>query len=156
MGDAAAEGIAKGGALLFGRRTYEQFASFWSTQPDDNPFAAVLNERQKYVASTTLEEPLSWKNSSLLEGDAVESVATLKAQPGKDLVVLGSGELVQSLMRRNLVDEYVLLIHPLVLGSGRRLFSDDGPSAALRLVDTKTTTTGVVIATYHPAEPAAG
>jgi dihydrofolate reductase len=116
----------------------------------------VLNERQKYVASTTLEEPLSWKNSSLLEGDAVESVATLKAQPGKDLVVLGSGELVQSLMRVNLVDEYVLLIHPLVLGSGRRLFSDGGPSAALRLVDTKTTTTGVVIATYHPAEPAAG
>jgi dihydrofolate reductase len=156
MGDTAAEGIAKGGALLFGRRTYEQFASFWSTQLDDNPFAAVLNERQKYVASRTLEEPLSWKNSSLLEGDAVESVATLKAQPGKDLVVLGSGELVQSLMRRNLVDEYVLLIHPLVLGSGRRLFSDGGPSAALRFVDIKTTTTGVVIATYHPAEPAAG
>ena len=156
MGDAAAEGIAKGEALLFGRRTYEQFASFWSTQPDDNPFAAVLNERQKYVASRTLEEPLSWKNSSLLEGDAVESVATLKARPGKDLVVLGSGELVQSLMRVNLVDEYVLLIHPLVLGSGRRLFSDGGPSAPLRLVDTKTTTTGVVIATYHPAEPTAG
>ena len=153
MADAAAEGIAKGGALLFGRRTFEQFASYWSTQTQDNPFAAVLNERQKYVASRTLEEPFSWKNSTLLEGDAAEAVTTLKEQPGKDLVVLGSGELVRSLMRRNLVDEYVLLIHPLVLGSGRRLFTDGGPSASLRFVDTKTTTTGVVIATYHPADP---
>jgi dihydrofolate reductase len=153
MADVAAEGIAKGGALLFGRRTYEQFASFWSTQPEDNPFAAVLNERQKYVASTTLQEPLPWRNSTLLEGDATEAVAKLKEQPGKDLVVLGSGELVQSLMEHDLVDEYVLLIHPLVLGSGRRLFTDGGASAALRLVDTKTTTTGVLIATYQPAEP---
>jgi dihydrofolate reductase len=155
MGDAAAEGMAKGGAMLFGRRTFEQFASFWSTQPDDNPFAAVLNNRQKYVASRTLEEPLSWRNSNLLQGDAMEAVAKLKEQPD-DLVVLGSGELVQSLMRADLVDEYVLLIHPLVLGSGRRLFPDGGPSTAFRLVDTKTTTTGVVIATYQPAEPTAG
>jgi dihydrofolate reductase len=155
MADVAAEGIAKGGALLFGRRTYEQFASFWSTQPEDNPFAAVLNERQKYVASTTLQEPLPWRNSTLLEGDATEAVAKLKEQPGKDLVVLGSGELVQSLMEHDLVDEYVLLIHPLVLGSGRRLFTDGGASA-LRLVDTKTTTTGVLIATYQPAEPTEG
>ena len=80
----------------------------------------MLNERQKYVASTTLEEPLSWRNSTLLEGDAMAAVATLKEQPGGDLVVLGSGELVESLMRADLVDEYVLLIHPLVLGSGRR------------------------------------
>ena len=156
MGDVAAEGMAKGGAMLFGRRTFEQFASFWSTQPDDNPFAAVLNNRQKYVASRTLEEPLSWKNSTLLRGDAMEAVAELKKQPDNDLVVLGSGELVQSLMRANLVDEYVLLIHPLVLGTGRRLFSDGGSSADLRLVDTRTTTTGVVIATYHPVEPVAG
>jgi dihydrofolate reductase len=155
MGDAAAEGIAKGGALLFGRRTYEHFASFWPDQPDDNPFAAVLNNRQKYVASRTLEEPLSWSNSTLLQGDAIEAVAKLKKQPD-DLVVLGSGELVQSLMRSNLVDEYVLLIHPLVLGSGRRLFTDGGASATLRLVDTKTTTTGVVIARYQPVEPATG
>ena len=155
MADVAAEGMAKGGAMLFGRRTFEQFASFWSTQPDDNPFAAVLNNRQKYVASTTLEEPLSWSNSTLLRGDAMEAVAKLKEQPD-DLVVLGSGELVQTLMRAGLVDEYVLLIHPLVLGSGRRLFPDGAPSTALRLVDTKTTTTGVVIATYQPAEPSAG
>jgi dihydrofolate reductase len=156
MADAAAEGMAKDGAILFGRRTFEQFASFWPTQPDDNPFAAVLNNRQKYVASRTLEEPLSWRNSTLLEGDAMEAVAKLKQQPDDDLFVLGSGELVQSLMRANLVDEYVLLIHPLVLGTGRRLFSDGGASADLRLVDTKTTTTGVVIATYQPVEPAAG
>ncbi len=155
MGDVAAEGMAKGGAMLFGRRTFEQFASFWSTQPDDNPFAAVLNNRQKYVASRTLEEPLSWKNSTLLRGDAMEAVAKLKEQPD-ELVVLGSGELVRSLMRAGLVDEYVLQIHPLVLGSGRRLFPDGGASTALRLVDTKTTTTGVVIATYHPAEPTSG
>jgi dihydrofolate reductase len=150
MAGAMGEGIAKGGALLFGRRTYEQFASVWPNQPEDNPYATVLNNRQKYVASTTLREPLSWSNSTLLEGDAAEAVARLKEQPGKDLVVLGSGELVQSLMRRNLVDEYVLLIHPLVLASGRRLFPDGGTFAALRLVDSLTTTTGVVIATYQP------
>ena len=156
MGEVAAEGMAQNGSMLFGRRTFEQFASFWPTQPDDNPFAAVLNERQKYVASRTLEEPLSWSNSTLLRGDAMEAVAELKKQPDNDLVVLGSGELVRSLMRANLVDEYVLLIHPLVLGTGRRLFSDGGPSADLRLVGSKTTTTGVVIATYRPAEPATG
>jgi dihydrofolate reductase len=156
MGDAAAEGMAKDGAMLFGRRTFEQFASFWPTQPDDNPFAAVLNNRRKYVASRTLEEPLEWRNSTLLQGDAMEAVAELKKQPEGDLVVLGSGELVRSLMRADLVDEYVLLIHPLVLGSGRRLFVDDGPSESLRLVDTKTTTTGVVIATYQPVEPRGG
>jgi dihydrofolate reductase len=153
MGSLAAEGIAGAGALLFGRRTYEDFASVWPDQSEDNPFAAVLNGFQKYVASTTLQEPLSWSNSTLLEGDATDAVARLRAEPGKDLVVLGSGELVRSLMRRNLVDAYVLLIHPLVLGSGRRLFADGGPYAALRLVDTKTTTTGVVIATYERAEP---
>jgi dihydrofolate reductase len=146
----AAEGMAKGGALLLGRRTYEDFFSFWPNQPEDNPFTAVLTNTQKYVASTTLAEPLPWSNSTLLKGDAAEAVARLKEQPGKDLVVLGSGELVQSLMRRNLVDEYVLLIHPLVLASGRRLFPDGGTFAALRLVDSLTTTTGVVIATYQP------
>ncbi len=155
LGSVAGESMANTGALLLGRRTYEDFYAYWPNQTD-NPFTAVLNNTQKYVASTTLEEPLSWSNSTLLKGDAAEAVARLKEQPGKDLVVLGSGELVQSLMRRNLVDEYVLLIHPLVLGSGRRLFTDRGSFAALRLVDTKTTTTGVVIATYQPAEPTAG
>ena len=152
--EAAEESKAYTGALLLGRRTYEDFYAVWPNRTD-NPFTAVLNNTQKYVASTTLEEPLSWSNSTLLKGDAAEAVTRLKGEPGKDLVILGSGELVQSLMRRNLVDEYVLLIHPLVLGSGRRLFADGGAFAALRLVDTKTTTTGVVIATYQLAEPAA-
>jgi dihydrofolate reductase len=148
MGAVAAEGMANTGPILLGRRTYQDFHSFWPHQTD-NPFTEVLDNSQKYVASTTLSEPLAWKNSTLLEGDAAEAVAGLKRQPGKDMVVLGSGELVQALMRRTLVDQYVLLIHPLVLGSGRRLFPDGGAPATLRLVDTKTTTTGVVIATYQ-------
>ncbi|HEY8868496.1 MAG TPA: dihydrofolate reductase family protein [Candidatus Limnocylindrales bacterium] len=154
MADVSAEGIAQQPALLFGRRTYEDFFTVWPNRTD-NPFTDVLNNAQKYVASTTLEEPLPWANSTLVKGDAAEAVAALKDQPGKDFVVLGSGVLVQSLMRRNLVDEYVLSIHPLVLGSGHRLFRDGSPYAALRLVDTKTTSTGVVIATYQPIEAAA-
>jgi dihydrofolate reductase len=148
--ESAGESMANTGALLLGRRTYEDFYAFWPNQTD-NPYTAVLNNTQKYVASTTLSEPLPWSNSTLLKGDAAEAVARLKEEPGKDLVILGSGELVQSLMRRNLVDEYVLLIHPLVLGSGRRLFPDGGTFAALRLVATKTTSNGVVIATYQSA-----
>ena len=143
------------GALLLGRRTYEDFYAVWPNRTD-NPFTAVLNNTQKYVASTTLEEPLPWSNSTLLQGDAAEAVARLKEEPGKDLVILGSGELVQSLMQHNLVDEYVLLIHPLVLGSGRRLFADGTAFAALRLIDMKTSTTGVVITTYQSLEPMAG
>jgi dihydrofolate reductase len=149
-GSAAAEGMANMRALLFGRRTYEDFYGQWPNRTD-NPFTEVLNKTQKYVASTTAKEPLPWSNSTLLKGDAAEAVARLKEQPDGDLVVLGSGVLVQSLMRRNLVDEYILLIHPLVMGSGRRLFIEGGPSPALRLVDSRVTTTGVVIATYQPA-----
>jgi dihydrofolate reductase len=149
MASVAAESGATAGALLFGRRTYEDFYAVWPNRKD-NPYTEVLNNTRKYVASTTLKEPLPWANSRLLKGDAAKAVAELKAQPGKDIVVLGSGALLQSLMRHNLVDRYVLLIHPLVLGSGSRLFND-GPQA-LRLVDSRTTTTGVVIVTYEPAE----
>ena len=152
LGAIAGERMAGGGALLLGRRTYEDFYSYWPEQKD-NPFTEVLNNLQKYVASTTLEEPLPWSNSTLLKGDVPEAVSGLKEQAGKDLVVLGSGVLVETLMRANLVDEYVLLIHPLVLGEGRRLFSNDGPPATLVLVDNKTTTNGVMIATYQPATP---
>jgi dihydrofolate reductase len=144
------ERMARPGALLLGRRTYEDFASVWPNRTD-NPFTEVLDNSQKYVASTTLTEPLPWKNSTLLAGDAADAVAGLKQQPGPDLGVLGSGELVQSLRRRNLIDEYVLLIFPLVLGSGRRLFPDGSPPAGLRLTGSVTTTTGVVIATYQSA-----
>jgi dihydrofolate reductase len=151
MGKVAAESMATTGALLFGRRTYEDFYSVWPKRTDGNPFTAVLNSTRKYVASTTLEEPLPWVNSTLLKGDVSKAVAALKEQPGKDIVILGSGELVKSLMQRNLIDLYTLQIHPLLLGAGRRLFADDGPVAGLRLVDHKTTTTGVMIATYELA-----
>jgi len=139
------------GPMLFGRRTYEDFYSYWPNQTD-NPYTEVLNNAQKYIASTTLKEPLAWSNSTLLKGNVPEEVAKLKAQSGKDFLVMGSGELVQTLMQHNLVDKYVLLIHPLVLGTGRRLFRDGSAYSTLQLVDTKTTPTGVVIATYQPAE----
>ena len=140
------------GALLLGRRTYEDFYSVWPNRTD-NPFTAVLNNAPKYVASTTLNEPLAWSNSTLLRGDVADAVAQLKQPPGKDIVILGSGELVRSLMRHGLIDEYILLIHPLILGAGRRLFADDGAFAALQLVNLQTSATGVVIATYRPAKP---
>jgi dihydrofolate reductase len=150
MGKVMAEGMADPGPLLLGRRTYEDFFSFWPHQTG-NPFTEVLDNTLKYVASTSLAEPLPWRNSELLAGDAADAVAALKRQPGKDMTVLGSGELIQSLRDRDLIDEYLLLIHPLVLGSGRRLFPDGGPAATLRLVDATPTTTGVIIATYQPA-----
>jgi dihydrofolate reductase len=147
MGRKLGEGMAQGGPLLLGRRTYQDFFSFWPKQTD-NPYTEVLDSAEKYVASTSLKEPLPWKNSTLLDGDATSAVAELKEQPGNDFTVLGSGQLVQSLMRRDLVDELLLMIHPLVFGSGRRLFPDGGPVAALTLVDSETTTTGVMIARY--------
>jgi dihydrofolate reductase len=150
MAKAMGEGMSEGADLLFGRRTYEDFFAVWPGRKD-NPFTAVLDNSQKYVASRTLREPLPWQNSTLLEGDAAETVARLKQQPGKDLAVLGSGELLQTLMRQRLVDAYVLLIHPLVLGRGHRLFSDDAQSVALHLVKSVTTTTGVFIGTYRPS-----
>ena len=147
------EGMANSGPLLFGRRTYQDFYSVWPKRTG-NPITEVLNNSQKYVASTTLEEPLPWANSTLLTGDATDAVAALKAQPGKDLVVIGSGEFARSLIRRNLVDVYVLLIYPVLLGSGQRLFTGAGAFSSLRLTDTVTTTAGVIIATYEPTEAA--
>jgi dihydrofolate reductase len=143
------KGMADVGALLFGRRTYEDFFRAWAGRTDGNPFTDVLDNTPKYVASTTLAEPLVWKNSVLLGPDLAAAVAELKAGAGGALVVLGSGALVRSLAEHGLVDEYVLSIHPLVLGKGRRLFPADGPGARLRLVDSVPTTTGVVIATYE-------
>ncbi len=135
------------GALLLGRRTFEQFAAYWPHQ-SDNPYTEVLNRRTKYVVSTTLAGPPSWENSVLLRDlDAVADVRA--AKEGGPLTVLGSGELVASLRERDLVDRYVLMVHPVLLGSGRRLF-DGGPGPAdLALVDCLTTSTGVIIATYE-------
>jgi dihydrofolate reductase len=153
QGEVAAESMSTTGALLLGRRTYEDFYSFWPNQTD-NPFTEVLNNATKYVASRTLREPLPWQNSVLLLGDAADEVAKLRQEDGKDIVILGSGELVRSLMARNLIDRYLLQIHPLVLGSGQRLFADGGALAKLRLIDSRPTGTGVVIATYEPEEKA--
>jgi len=138
--------------LLFGRVTYEQFYAYWPNAPQPNPFTEVLNNKQKYVASRTLKEPLPWVNSTLLAGDASRSVAEFKAKPGKDLAIFGSGDLVQSLARHDLVDTYLLMIHPVVLGTGRRLFPDGGAPADLHLTDSIITSTGVVIATYEGAD----
>jgi dihydrofolate reductase len=146
------EGMAASGGLLLGRVTYESMAAYWPSAPAEDPFAEGINNLPKFVVSTTLQEPLAWNNSRLIKGDIAEEVAKLKRQPGKDLRILGSGELVHTLMQHNLIDEYRLLVFPIVLGSGRRLFRDGSVKTALRLVDTKTTNTGVVILTYQPAE----
>jgi dihydrofolate reductase len=150
MSHLTGESLSNVGAYLFGRRTYEDFYGYWPHQTG-NPYTEVLNNSQKYVASTTLAEPLPWSNSILLQGDVPQALADLKSQPGKDFLVFGSGELVQTLMKHDLVDLYILLIHPLILGSGRRLFPDGGVYATLELVDVQTTPTGVVIASYRPA-----
>jgi dihydrofolate reductase len=154
MGRAMGERMAGDGGLVLGRRTYEDLFGYWPKQKD-NPYTERLNSTRKYVASRTLSDPLPWENSILLEGDAVEAIAALKGDGDRNLGVIGSGELVRSLMRRGLVDEFVLLIHPLVLGSGIRLFPEDF-AAALELTDTVTTTTGVVISTLRPADGDAG
>ena len=146
----AFEGLAETDAYLFGRRTYEIMAAFWPTQPDDVPFAGSLNGLPKYVASTTLSEPLEWRNSTLLQGDVAKAVAELKEEPGKNIVVLGSGDLVQTLMENDLVDEYGLMINPILLGGGKRLFREGSPKRPLRLVRSMTTSTGVIVATYEP------
>ncbi len=145
------QSMSAAGSLLLGRRTYEDFYSVWPNRTD-NPFTEILNASTKYVASRTLREPLPWQNSVLLSGDAADGVAQLRDEPGKDIVILGSGELVRSLMRRDLIDRYVLQIAPLVLGSGKRLFADDGTQARMRLVDVRHTRAGVVVATYEPAK----
>ena len=150
LGEYMGRGMAGDGALLFGRRTYEQFYGYWPHQTD-NPFTPVLNDTRKYVVSRTLQEPLPWEHSTLLGGEAAESVAELKASTDQDLTILGSGELVRTLIANDLVDDYVLVIHPLVLGSGRRMFADDGTLARLELVESIPTTTGVLIARYRPA-----
>jgi dihydrofolate reductase len=138
-------------SLLLGRTTYEDFAGFWPNQPKPNPFTDALDNAVKFVASTTLAEPLSWKNSILLKGDAADAVAGLKESHGSNLVVFGSGLLVRSLLRRNLIDEFVLMIHPLVLGKGRRLFPEGVPDRRFRLEDSVVTPKGVIIATYIAA-----
>jgi dihydrofolate reductase len=158
VGPGAGSGGSENGGLLLGRRTYEDFYRVWPSRTG-NPFTDRLNAAQKYVASSTLAEPLPWENSTLISGDVPRAVTDLKEQLPGDLVVLGSGALLQSLMTHDLVDEFLLTIYPLVLGAGRRLFPAVGPSLSLTLTETKPTTTGVIIARYAlarvPVEPAA-
>lgn len=142
----AGESLSSFGALVMGRRTYEDFYGFWPKQKD-SPFTELLNEMPKYVASTTLKEPLAWSNSTLLKSDIAGAINTLKAQDGGDLVVMGSGNFIQTLIKENLIDRYILLIHPLVLGTGYRLFAE-GSSTKLKLVSSKATPNGVVVSTY--------
>jgi len=147
---AVIEGLAGAGGFILGRKTYEIFAAYWPTAPAEEQAAAgPLNNLPKFVASKTLRESLAWNNSTLIAGDVVKEVAKLKQQSGKNLQVIGSGELVQTLMKRDLVDEYALMIHPLVLGSGIHLFREGGSKQALKLIDSKTTSKGVMILKYE-------
>jgi len=134
-------------ALLLGRVTYEEFVASWPLRSGD-PFTDRINSLPKFVASTTLEEPLEW-NATLLKGDLAAEVAKLKQQSGQDLLIYGSGELVHTLMQHNLIDQLNLLVYPVVLGSGKRLFGE-GSTTTLRLVEAKTFSSGVVALIYRP------
>jgi dihydrofolate reductase len=142
------EGIRSTDAYLFGRRTYEKFVAYWPTQPDENPMAAHLNATPKYVASRTLDA-VDWRNAHLLEGDVPDAVRALKEEEGGKIVVLGSGVLVKTLFDNGLVDELDLFIHPLIIGSGKRLFPESPEMRRLELTDVRPTTTGVLIARYR-------
>ena len=150
MGQRIVELTLQADALLLGRKTYEIFAAHWPQVGDDDPVAAKLNSIPKHVASRTLDE-VTWNNSTLLQGDVAEAVAALKQEPGGEIQVTGSGNLIQTLIRHDLVDEYRLWVFPLVLGEGKRLVADGTIPGALRLVDTTVSSTGVAIHTYERA-----
>ncbi len=152
MGEAVGAAMAASDAMLLGRVTYQEFASYWpGVSSEDQPFAAYMNDTLKYVVSTTLEEPLEWSNSTLIKGNVAEEITRLKQQPGENIGITGSATLVRPLLRDDLVDELGLMVHPVVVGSGKRLFEDWGEPKGLELVDTKTFDTGVVYLTYGPA-----
>jgi dihydrofolate reductase len=143
------ESFEQAGGMLLGRRTYDIFAGYWPTS-DEEPIAGLMNNMKKYVASRTLKAPLEWQNSELLENNTVEAISALKGQPGKDVLVIGSGDLAQTLIDNDLVDEYRLMIYPIVVGGGKRLFRNGNSLAKLMLADSKTSTKGLVILTYRP------
>jgi dihydrofolate reductase len=148
MGAAIGQAMSEADAFLLGRVGYQEWAEYWPAA--DNEMAAYMNNTPKYVASTTLTTA-DWQNSTLLEGDISEEVPKLKQQPGKNITVSGSATLVRSLLAANLLDELRLMVHPIVVGSGRRLFEDGGVRKPLELVDSRTFSTGVVDVTYRPS-----
>ena len=144
--------LTEAGGFLFGRRTYEGFAGHWPyASEEEQVIARPLNTLPKYVASTTLTDPLEWENSTVLQGDVAEAVLALKQEDGADLLVIGSTQLAKTLIEHDLVDEYRLMIDPVVLGGGKRLFHDDGALRSLRLLDSQVVSTGAILATYVPA-----
>jgi dihydrofolate reductase len=146
------ESILEAGGFVLGRRTFETFAAYWPNAPEEEQvIAEPLNARPKYVASRTLTDPLEWQNSTVLQGDVTEAVAALKQEDGGDLHVIGSTELVQTLLEHELVDELRVMLDPLVLGGGKRIFPEDGERRPLRLVDSAVTTTGAILARYAPS-----
>ena len=152
MNEANAKGMATSDALLMGRNTYEGMVAFWPNQPGGTPMVDYINSVRKFVVSTTLEDDLEWNNSSLIgsQGNVTEEIAELKRQQGKAITILGSGALVRSLLREGLLDELRLMVHPVVLGSGKRLF-DDGERESLELVDATAFGSGVVSLVYRPS-----
>lgn len=147
------EGIVEAGGFLLGRRTYEIFAAYWPNAPEEERVVGEpLNTKPKHVASRTLSEPLEWQNSTLLQGDVADAVVKLKREDAGDLHVIGSSELVKTLIAHELVDEFRLMIDPAVLGGGKHLFPDDGALRALRLVDREFTSRGAILATYAPVK----
>ena len=146
------QNIVQAGGFLLGRRTYEIFASYWPKAPAEQQVVAEpLNSKPKFVASRTLSAPLDWRNSTLLAGDAVQAVGALKREDGGDLHVIGSTELVHTLIEHDLVDELRLVIDPVIVGGGKRVFGEDGLLRALRLADSQATSTGAILATYARA-----
>jgi dihydrofolate reductase len=144
--------IVEAGAFLLGRRTYEIFAAYWpNASAEEQVIARPLNTKPKYVASSTLDRPLEWENSTLLERDVAAAVAALKQEDGSDIHVIGSTQLVQTLIEHDLVDEFRLMIDPVLLGGGKRFFRDDGVRRPFRLVDGRVASTGAILATYARA-----
>jgi dihydrofolate reductase len=152
MGEVAASGMSGSGTLLFGRKTYQKFVQFWPHQGSDVPFADVMNKSQKLVVSNTLKT-VDWANSTLVSGDVLAEIRRIKSKPGKDIVILGSGMLVRSLLQAQLIDRLQILVHPLVLGRGQKLFEQEGDRVPLQLLESKTLKTGIVSLTYAPAPP---
>jgi dihydrofolate reductase len=150
------DNLTAAGGLLLGRNTWEAFAGHWPNAPEEEQMLAEpMNMLPKYVATTTLSEPLTWQNSTVLRGDVAEAVAALKREDGGDLLVIGSIGLVHTLVAHGLVDEFRVMVDPLLVGGGKRLFPDDGERRPLRLVASQATGAGAIIATWAPAEEGA-